>query len=282
MFTTVTRRLRLGEVQPGEPGAGGAGGRAPGPRARPPPRTRTTTRSTRPPSPPAGASPAGWRRSAAWCRWTRRPIGRTPRSNLATYTGLFDHVRRLFAATPDAREAALRRGPVLVQRGEGTLRDLRGRGVRDGGAALPPQRLRPLPHLPRRALQREDAGDPLPGRNIAEVLGMTVDAACGVLRRRGRRAPLAARAARGGAGLPPARPARHGAFRRRGAADQARHRAAARAARPFAVRAGRAHHRPAPLRRGEAGGAAARAGGRRQHRRRGGARHARDRRRATG
>ena len=33
----------------------------------------------------------------------QKPIGRTPRSNLATYTGLFDHVRRLFAATPAAK-----------------------------------------------------------------------------------------------------------------------------------------------------------------------------------
>src|SRR5690606_10380208 len=33
----------------------------------------------------------------------QKPIGRTPRSNLATYTGLFDHVRRLFAATKQAR-----------------------------------------------------------------------------------------------------------------------------------------------------------------------------------
>ena len=33
----------------------------------------------------------------------QKPIGRTPRSNLATYTGLFDHVRKLFAATSDAR-----------------------------------------------------------------------------------------------------------------------------------------------------------------------------------
>ncbi|WP_029202398.1 excinuclease ABC subunit UvrA [Ornithinimicrobium pekingense] len=37
-------------------------------------------------------------------RITQRPIGRSPRSTLATYTGLWDHVRRLFAATPDARE----------------------------------------------------------------------------------------------------------------------------------------------------------------------------------
>ncbi|MDO3408956.1 excinuclease ABC subunit UvrA [Saccharibacillus sp. CPCC 101409] len=37
-------------------------------------------------------------------RIDQKPIGRTPRSNLATYTGLFDHVRRLFAAVPLSRE----------------------------------------------------------------------------------------------------------------------------------------------------------------------------------
>ncbi|MEV7398121.1 excinuclease ABC subunit UvrA [Aeromicrobium sp. NPDC092404] len=40
----------------------------------------------------------------------QRPIGRSPRSNLATYTGLFDAVRRLFAATPEAQERGWQAG----------------------------------------------------------------------------------------------------------------------------------------------------------------------------
>ena len=57
----------------------------------------------------------------------------------------------------------LRRRAVLVQRRQGPLRELPGRGLRHGRAALPAQRLRPLPGLPRGPLQREDAGDQLSG-----------------------------------------------------------------------------------------------------------------------
>lgn len=38
-------------------------------------------------------------------RVDQKPIGRTPRSNLSTYSGLFDHVRKIFAGTPLARSA---------------------------------------------------------------------------------------------------------------------------------------------------------------------------------
>ena len=95
-------------------------------------------------------------------RVDQKPIGRTPRSNLATYTGLFDHVRKLFAATKPARARRYDAGPLLVQRRQGPLRDLRGRGLRDGRAAVPAERLRALPDLPRRALQRQDARDHVP------------------------------------------------------------------------------------------------------------------------
>ncbi len=51
-------------------------------------------------------------------RVDQKPIGRTPRSNLATYTGLFDAVRKLFAATPAARSRRYDAGPFLLQRRE--------------------------------------------------------------------------------------------------------------------------------------------------------------------
>ena len=60
-----------------------------------------------------------------WSASTRSRSAARPRSNLATYTGLFDHVRKLFAATQAAARAALRRRPVLVQRRQGALRALR-------------------------------------------------------------------------------------------------------------------------------------------------------------
>ena len=85
------------------------------------------------------------------------PIGRTPRSNPATYTGIFTDVRDLFTRAPGVAQARLQAGPLLVQRQGRALRGLQRRRDRQGRDVLPPRRLRPVRGLQGRALQPRDA-----------------------------------------------------------------------------------------------------------------------------
>ena len=136
--------------------------RAPGPRA-----ARGRGRGRRRSTPDAAAAdgrPHRRRRrtrSAAWCTSTRsRSAARraptsppTPACS-TTCASCSRPRRRREARRYDA-------GPLLLQRGQGPLRDLRGRGLRQRRAAVHAERLCAVPDLPRRALQRADAGDHL-------------------------------------------------------------------------------------------------------------------------
>ena len=177
-FHDGDRRFRLGKIEPGQPGAGGTGREAS--RARGAARMRRKARNWSAPTvvTEGGEITSGMEAIKRLVRVDQKAIGRTPRSNLATYTGLFDHVRRLFAATKAARSAPLRRRPLLLQRGQRPLRDVRGRRLRLRRTALPARAsMRPARPATARATTRKTLEIKYRDKNIAEVLGLTVDAA---------------------------------------------------------------------------------------------------------
>ena len=85
------------------------------------------------------------------------PIGRTPRSNPATYTGAFTHIRDLFAATAEARARGWKPGRFSFNVPGGSLRGMSGQRFYRSGDAFPADGVCDLRHLHGQALYERDA-----------------------------------------------------------------------------------------------------------------------------
>ncbi|MFD7013419.1 ATP-binding cassette domain-containing protein [Streptomyces sp. NPDC059928] len=110
-------------------------------------------------------------------RVDQKPIGRTPRSNLATYTGLFDVVRRLFAATSQARERGYKAGRFSFNVAGGRCETCQGEGFVSVELLFLPSTYTPCPDCRGARYNPETLEVTLEGRTIAEVLDLTVETA---------------------------------------------------------------------------------------------------------
>jgi len=110
----------------------------------------------------------------------QKPIGRTPRSNLATYTGLFDTVRKLFAATPAARKRRYDAGRFSFNVAKGRCETCEGEGFVSVELLFMPSVYAPCPACHGARYNAATLEIVWNGLSIADVLGLTVDAACDV------------------------------------------------------------------------------------------------------
>lgn len=107
----------------------------------------------------------------------QRPIGRTPRSNLATYTGLFDVVRRLFTETEEARARGYKAGRFSFNVPGGRCETCQGEGFVSVELLFLPSTYAPCPDCHGARYNPETLQVRLRGLTIAEVLGLTVESA---------------------------------------------------------------------------------------------------------
>jgi excinuclease ABC subunit A len=107
----------------------------------------------------------------------QKPIGRTPRSNLATYTGLFDAVRKEFAATEQARSRGFGAGRFSFNVVGGRCETCQGEGFVAVELLFLPGSYGPCPECAGSRYNPETLEVQYRGLNIAEVLALTVDAA---------------------------------------------------------------------------------------------------------
>lgn len=106
------------------------------------------------------------------------PIGRTPRSNPATYTGVFTAIRDLFAGTPDAKERGYKSGRFSFNVPGGRCEHCEGDGIIKIEMHFLPDMYVPCEVCKGKRYNSETLEVKYKGKNISDVLEMTVDEAC--------------------------------------------------------------------------------------------------------
>ncbi|WP_130929832.1 excinuclease ABC subunit UvrA [Pseudomonas sp. Sample_20] len=132
------------------------------------------------PPPSTGQISAGLESIKRLVQVDQKPIGRTPRSNLATYTGLFDNVRKLFAATPEAQAAGYDAGQFSFNVAKGRCATCEGEGFVSVELLFMPSVYAPCPTCHGARYNPQTLAILWQGLSIAQVLQLTVDEAVSV------------------------------------------------------------------------------------------------------
>ena len=139
--------------------------------------TEGTELEAAPQVPTGGRITSGMEAIKRLVRVDQTPIGRTPRSNLATYTGLFDHVRKLFAETKTARARKYDAGRFFFNVAKGRCETCQGEGFVFVELLFLPSVYAPCPTCHGARYNARTLEVKYRDKSIADVLGLTVDAA---------------------------------------------------------------------------------------------------------